>query len=596
MSDEPNAGSEAIIEEIMAHKAWIFDVVNSQAAGAGITGEEAFDQVIALVERSPRLRSRWLGRHTLQSKAALALAVESVIHDRFLRAENEHRGNTEMSDMFRRFASALKRPGAEGLSPDNPVVQLVIDDVRVLVTAVAGDSGLFQVSLHVNPFPAPTADLANWGLALRSASGLVHTAVVDAGGLAVFDAVPPGDWRFQAVPPRGGAAGVPLPAVRHGAEAISAAEDRYAVRTPAGVTLVVTEPVPGAFEAEVTSGTAEVDVVGLRYQTGDAGLRTLYVPIAGSRTGPPAARVRLPGIAPAAPWEADDAVALTAPGLRDTEILLQSIEAAADRGTRRAWRSLAEAASEDVGRAIRGALAAGRAEQAEARPTGEVIRRSSADPPRFLTADLPVRAPIGQVVSLLVRVTTDGDRTRHRAHRPMAPFPVPAEGAQLLVVVEAPAGLLPLDGLEHRLTVPAEGDSAPIRFPFDVRAAGLLTVRITAWLGSRCAGELALELSAEPGGPIVPGPPRRAGLDDARSAPGEATLQVRRGPGGGYSFQLLSNSVYYDPYDPVSGHEGAVVGESIERTLAMLKAFAAGSAAYSDTAARMALKEIGVGL
>jgi hypothetical protein len=586
MSNEPNASSE----EVMGHKSWILDVANSQAPGAGITGQDALDQLIALIDESTHP----------QSRAALACAVQSVIHDRFLRAGNASRSIAERSDTFRRFASAIKRLGTEELSPDNPVVQLVIDDVRVLVTAVAYGSAGFRVVLHVNPFPAPPADLANCGLALRTASGLAHTAVVDAGGLAFFNAVPAGRWRVEVVRPMADEpAWVPLPAVRHGSDAISAAEDRYVVRTPAGVTLVVTEPVPGAFELEVTSTTGEQDVVGLRYQTDDAGLRSLYVPISGSGTGPPAARVRLPGLAPAGPWETDDGVALTAPELRNTEILRQSVEAAADRGTRRAWRTLAGAAPDDVGRAILDVLApAGHPvvhepvlTTAESAPPPD--ESSPSAPQRFLTADLPVRAPIGQVVSLLVRITTDSDPARFRAHRPVKPFTVPAEGAPVLVVVEAPAGLLPLDGLERRLTVPADGDSEPIRFPFEVRVAGLLTTRITAWLGSRCVGELALEISAEPGGPIVPGPSRSAGLDDARPARGEATLQVRRGPGGGYSFQLLSNSVYYDP---VADHEGGVVSESIERTLAMLKAFATGAANYTDTTARMSLKEIGVGL
>ncbi|GAA4604209.1 hypothetical protein GCM10023195_14270 [Actinoallomurus liliacearum] len=513
------------------------------------------------------------------------------------------------------------------------MVDLRVDDVRLLITAVPEDSEHFEIALLVNPYPVPVDALARCGLALSSAAGLLHAALIDAGGLAIFRGVPAGTWRVEVVPPAAGAGEVPaagttpLPAVRRGIGAISAAEDRYAVRTPSGVTIVVTEPVPGAFEAEVTSTGDGLDLVGLHYQTDEAEPRTLYVPVVGSATGPPAARVRLPDLAPAAPWEADDAVAPDAPGLWDTEILGRSVRAAADRGTRRAWRSVAVRAPEDVAHAVLTALASDRVGDSadRGRPPDPIVTsrprtiptsatggwdlyvpdesagpRFEPPPPaqetpprRFVAADLPMRAPVGEAVSLLVRVTTDDDRDRYRAHRPVKPFAVPAEGTQVLVVVEAPVGLLPQEGLERRLTVPAAGVSEPIRFPFVVRAAGLLPVRVTAWLGPRCVGELALELSAQPGGPTVPGPSRRAGLDDARPTDGEATLQVRRGAGGGYSFQLLSNSVWYDP---VPGSEGGVLSESIERTLAMLEEFAAGSAGYTDAAARMSLREIGVGL
>jgi hypothetical protein len=614
MSNESSARFAELADEVAAHKNWIIDIANSQTQGVDITGNEVFDRVLAHVDTRGWLAMHWLHRagQLLHPKAALARAVQLEIQEFLLATGNHGADRIGRADVIRRLTTALGRLSAEELSPENPIIQICIDDICLLITAVREESGRFGVGLHINPFPAPVGIIAHCGLALRSMQGIQHAGVVDAAGIAMFHAMPPGIWRIQAVPPRPGAGGdaVPLPAVRRGSDAISAADDRYAVRTPAGVTLIVSEPTPGSFELELTSLADGPNLVGLRYQTSDAEPRTVYVPVASSTIGPPSARVRLHDIAPTAPWEAEDAVELTAPGMRDAEILARSVDAAADRGTRRAWRSLIRTAPDDVGRVIRAALALG---QADASRTPEEGVTSSRDEPivssprtidssppaeepsphRFLTADLPVRAPIGDVVSLLVRITTDANRDRYRAYGPVKPFAVPAGGADVLVVIESSAGLLPLDRLEQRLTVPAAGDSEPIRFPFEVRTRGLMTVRVTAWLGSGCVGELSLEMSAEPGAPVVPGPPRRAGLDDARSAHGEVTLQVRRGSGGGYSFQLLSNSVYYEPVVPT---EGGVLSESIERTLAKLEEFAAGSTSYTDATARMALQEIGVGL
>ncbi|MGH3374730.1 MAG: CHAT domain-containing protein [Actinoallomurus sp.] len=626
MGTEPKCSASALTAEIETRKAWIVDVANAQSQGTEITGQEVFDHVIAQAGTSGWPVSQWQNedQRLPDLSAALARIIQLKIHELFLQAVNRHRETAEPSRTYRRFAFALKQLAAEDFSPDKPIVQLSIDNVRVLVTAVIDDAERYQITLHVNPFPASVVGLTNSGLALRSASGLLHTATVDAGGLAVFHAMPAGAWRIQAVPPMAGRrSGVPLPAVRGDSDAISAAEHHFAIRTPGGVTLVVSEPAPGAFELEATSTAGEIDVLGLRYQTNEAEYRTLYIPVRRSGVGPPAARVHLHNFAPTAPWEADDTVSFTDPGLRDIEILAQSVKAAADRGTRRAWRSLAGSAPDDVGTAIREAVGAGERRMTSRgveEPTDDLavsgpVSRTGRDtealisvspppeestppardvsPQRFLTADLPVRAPVDDVVSLMVRITTDVIHDRYRAHQPVKPFTVPSGGTPVLIVVEAHAGLLPLDRLERLLRVPADGDSEPIRFPFRVRTAGLLTTRITAWLGPQCVGELTVEVSAEPNGPTVSGPSRRAGLGNAGPELGEVTLQVRRGSGGGYSFQLMTDSVYYDA---VADHEGGVVSESIERTLSMLGEFAARSTAYTDSTARISLKEIGVGL
>jgi hypothetical protein len=616
MSNEPVIPFAALADEVEAHKAWIIDTANFQWPGVDITGQEVFDRIRAQVETRGWLTAHWVrcGGGLPNPKAALARAVQLEIRDRLLTSEDRSAAHSGRSDAIHRFASALDRLSAEEFSSDNPVVQICINDVRLLLTAVHGESNQFDIGLHINPFPEPITAVARCGLVLRTVQGVLHTGVVDAAGLALFGAAPPGIWHFQVVPPMLGAGrdGIPLPVVRHGSDAIRAAEDRYVVRTPAGITLIVSEPTPGAYELELTSPTSGPDLVGLRYQTSDGEPRRLYVPVSPSSVGPPSARVRLRGIEPSAPWEVEDTVGIIAPGMRDAQIIAQSIDAASDKGTRRAWRSLAQTAPDDVGRAIRAALTPGahetivsspRVVHKSAEPTAAAATKSKTmrspshgaepTPRRFLTADLPVRAPIGDVVSLLVRITTDNNRDHYRAHVSMKPFHVPIGGTNVVVVIEASAGLRPLDRLERRLTVPAEGDSEPIRFPFEVRTRGLLTARVTAWLGGGCVGELPLELSAEPDTPVVPGQPRRVGLDDSQPPNGEATLQVRRGSGGGYSFQLLSDSVYYEP---VVSSEGGVLSEGIERTLARLEEFAGGSTTYSDAVARMSLRELGVGL
>lgn len=171
---------------------------------------------------------------------------------------------------------------------------------------------------------------------------------------------------------------------------------------------------------------------------------------------------------------------------------------------------------------------------------------------RFLSALFPSRVPVGEVADLIVRISADEPSWgRHSALRP---FNLPPAGVRLNVVAQASPGLVPLDRLDRELLLPPDGDSDPVRFPFEAAAPGLHRVNVTVWAGGTFAGELTVEVSAEVRGAAAPSAAYTASLGSLSPTPGEATLQVRRSAGG-YMLQLMTPHNLYPPVTEKRGDE-----------------------------------------
>jgi len=218
--------------------------------------------------------------------------------------------------------------------------------------------------------------------------------------------------------------------------------------------------------------------------------------------------------------------------------------------------------------------------------------RQGAAPNRYLLAHLPARVPLHTQVSLVVRVSTRSAGPATTAAR-LDRLTVPAEGAEIAVLVQAPAGLLPTGPLEQVLLVPATGDAEPLRFAFSAVVAGLHRVRVMAFAGGTFLAELDAEVSVEPGGTSVDGAPAVARLDDVREREGEVTLQVRSSNGRAV-FQLLSDTWLFEPVpaEALAGDPPAAV----ERAVTTLRQLATGQGPYSGSLARRWMRETGIGL
>jgi hypothetical protein len=202
-----------------------------------------------------------------------------------------------------------------------------------------------------------------------------------------------------------------------------------------------------------------------------------------------------------------------------------------------------------------------------------------------------LRASVGDVVHLLVRIVADNSAEAHSQRVAVRPFDVPAQGAKVTIIVDLGAGLIAYDVLGQELLVPAAGDSDPLLFRLRVAQAGLQRIRVLAWAGGTFLGELTVEMSAEVSAPVVRRIHRAAPLGALRATPGEVTLQIRRSPDGQYMFQMLSDRTIYDPITESLAGEPA---GAVERTIAALQDQA--STRSRKSSASLWLREAGVNL
>ena len=194
------------------------------------------------------------------------------------------------------------------------------------------------------------------------------------------------------------------------------------------------------------------------------------------------------------------------------------------------------------------------------------------------------------MADLIVRISVDEPSWgRHSALRDLD---VPAQGLRLNVVAQASPGQVPLDRLDREVLLRQGGDSDPVRFPFAARVLGLHRVNVTAWAGGTFAGELTVEVSAEERVAATHSAAYTATLGSVSPTPGEATLQVRRSPGG-HMFQLMTP---HNIYPPVTESLAGDPAGAVERTIATLQRLAAGASGYSGPAAGLWLREAGVAL
>ena len=231
------------------------------------------------------------------------------------------------------------------------------------------------------------------------------------------------------------------------------------------------------------------------------------------------------------------------------------------------------------------------------RPSAAVSAAARPDPwaggdpagPRFLTGNLPERAPVGARISLLVWIT----RTALKgASAGLKEFPVPPDGCTVTITVSAP-GLIPFGDLDQDLLVPFASDSKPVRFGFMVGMAGLHKVDVRAFAGGTCLGELTLQMSVQTGATLEEGRPRAAVMTGLAAEPGEVTLQVSR-TAGGYSFQLLSEALYpVVLIDRLAGDPAQVAA----KIAAELRMMSKGQSPYVNAAhARSRLRSLGTEL
>ena len=123
-------------------------------------------------------------------------------------------------------------------------------------------------------------------------------------------------------------------------------------------------------------------------------------------------------------------------------------------------------------------------------------------PERFLVAQMPARVPLSAEVSLLVRVSATRLRSRRPGRRCCRGLrSAPREHGSRLSCRRR-TSLRPLTALEQVISVPASGDSLPVRFAVPGPRAGPQRVMITAWAGGTFLAELGLELSVEQTRPV----------------------------------------------------------------------------------------------
>ncbi len=193
---------------------------------------------------------------------------------------------------------------------------------------------------------------------------------------------------------------------------------------------------------------------------------------------------------------------------------------------------------------------------------------------------------MGKPFSLLASIVLAGSRNAEQA-----PFDVPSEGRDVLLVAHAP-GLRLLGDQRLTVHVPAEGDSGPVMFELRADAPGPRSVSITAWVGGSYLGELLMEITAERDQPAGP---HREVFAEVTTEPteGAVSLVVRYDPAqNAYRFEFRDE----DNPNEVMSKLAYEPGPPVEQLVAGLHELARGRSGYSADQTRDYLIQSGAGL
>ncbi|MCZ7374129.1 CHAT domain-containing protein [Micromonospora sp. WMMC250] len=214
-------------------------------------------------------------------------------------------------------------------------------------------------------------------------------------------------------------------------------------------------------------------------------------------------------------------------------------------------------------------------------------------PTRLLVARAPTRVPVGQDLSVEVRIVSE-ERSVHLDAK-VAPMPrliVADGGTPVTVTVHAPAGLHADGPLQQTVLVLPDGDPHPIRFGFGARTTGLHRVDVTAWAGGTFLAEVSVEVSVADGGSFRDGQPKTAPIGAPQARPGEVTMEVRF-DGSRHTFQLRSDAALFAPVvESVTNTPNAAV----ENTIRELQQLAGGGSRYSPAMTREVIRSAGIQL
>ncbi|MFG2049840.1 CHAT domain-containing protein [Micromonospora sp. NPDC048935] len=214
-------------------------------------------------------------------------------------------------------------------------------------------------------------------------------------------------------------------------------------------------------------------------------------------------------------------------------------------------------------------------------------------PTRLLVARAPTRVPVGQDLSVEVRIVTEG----RSVHPDAVPAPMPRlvvadVGTPVTMTVHASAGLHADGPLQQTVLVLPDDDPDPIRFGFGARTPGLHRVDVTAWAGGTFLGEVSVEVSVADGGQFRDGQPKAAPMGAPRARPGEVTMEVRF-DGSRYTFQLRSDEALFAPVvESVTNPPNAAVENAIRE----MQQLAGGGSRYTATMTREVVRSAGIQL
>jgi hypothetical protein len=246
---------------------------------------------------------------------------------------------------------ALERLRLTRFGPGDPVAHLTTSSLELFAQATSTEPNRFQVELRFLPKDL-SLDFIGAGITLTSANAEEegterHLTVVDTAQRAVLRNIPVADWTFGAVErtssePDGGLM-YPLPKLGPDEYELAAAHGTYSVVLPSRVIYLVDRPDPdGAYRLEIIGSTGGLGPVLVRYEDTDSIRRSLLVPVMAAQHGRPRSRVWLPGFSARVSWETGEAISPASLGVRDRQLIAESIAAAADRNTQRAWRLLVD--------------------------------------------------------------------------------------------------------------------------------------------------------------------------------------------------------------------------------------------------------------